>query len=47
MGERVAIFRHDGKVVSDFEGLPPPKTAHWVKAKSSMACVTCPWHGYQ
>ena len=45
-GERVAVFRYDGKVsvvsnVCEHQGGP------WGEGKIVGGCITCPWHGYQ
>ncbi len=45
-GERVAVFRHDGKV-SAISNLCRHQNGPLGEGKVIDGCVTCPWHGYQ
>jgi len=45
-GERVAIFRHDGKV-SAISNVCRHQNGPLGEGKIIDGCVTCPWHGYQ
>jgi nitrite reductase/ring-hydroxylating ferredoxin subunit/DMSO/TMAO reductase YedYZ heme-binding membrane subunit len=45
-GERVAIFRHDGKV-SAISNVCQHQNGPLGEGKILGGCVTCPWHGYQ
>ena len=45
-GERVAIFRHDGKI-SAISNVCRHQNGPLGEGKIIDGCVTCPWHGYQ
>lgn len=45
-GERVAVFRYDGKV-SAISNLCRHQNGPLGEGKVIDGCVTCPWHGYQ
>jgi methionine sulfoxide reductase heme-binding subunit len=45
-GERVAIFRHDGKV-SAISNVCKHQGGPLGEGRIVDGCVTCPWHGYQ
>jgi len=45
-GERVAIFRHDGKI-SALSNVCAHQNGPLGEGKIVDGCVTCPWHGYQ
>jgi nitrite reductase/ring-hydroxylating ferredoxin subunit/DMSO/TMAO reductase YedYZ heme-binding membrane subunit len=45
-GERVAIFRYDGKV-SALSNVCRHQSGPLGEGKIVDGCVTCPWHGYQ
>jgi nitrite reductase/ring-hydroxylating ferredoxin subunit len=45
-GERVAIFKYDGKV-SALSNLCQHQNGPLGEGKILDGCVTCPWHGYQ
>jgi DMSO/TMAO reductase YedYZ heme-binding membrane subunit/nitrite reductase/ring-hydroxylating ferredoxin subunit len=45
-GERVAIFRYDGKV-SAISNVCQHQNGPLGEGKIVDGCVTCPWHGYQ
>jgi nitrite reductase/ring-hydroxylating ferredoxin subunit len=45
-GERVAIFRYDGKV-SAVSNLCQHQNGPLGEGKILDGCITCPWHGYQ
>ena len=45
-GERVAVFRHDGKV-SAVSNVCRHQNGPLGEGKIIDGCITCPWHGYQ
>jgi len=45
-GERVAIFKHDGKV-SAVSNVCQHQNGPLGEGKILDGCITCPWHGYQ
>jgi methionine sulfoxide reductase heme-binding subunit len=45
-GERVAVFRHDGKV-SAISNVCAHQNGPLGEGRIIDGCVTCPWHGYQ
>jgi nitrite reductase/ring-hydroxylating ferredoxin subunit len=45
-GERVAIFRYDGKV-SAISNVCQHQNGPLGEGRIVDGCVTCPWHGYQ
>jgi nitrite reductase/ring-hydroxylating ferredoxin subunit/DMSO/TMAO reductase YedYZ heme-binding membrane subunit len=45
-GERVAVFRHDGKV-SALSNVCQHQNGPLGEGRIVDGCVTCPWHGYQ
>jgi methionine sulfoxide reductase heme-binding subunit len=45
-GERVAIFRYDGKV-SAVSNVCQHQNGPLGEGKIIDGCITCPWHGYQ
>ena len=45
-GERVAIFRYDGKV-SAVSNVCQHQNGPLGEGKILFGCITCPWHGYQ
>jgi len=45
-GERVAVFRHDGKV-SAISNVCRHQNGPLGEGKIIDGCITCPWHGYQ
>jgi sulfoxide reductase heme-binding subunit YedZ len=45
-GERIAIFRHDGKV-SALSNVCRHQNGPLGEGRIIDGCVTCPWHGYQ
>jgi nitrite reductase/ring-hydroxylating ferredoxin subunit/DMSO/TMAO reductase YedYZ heme-binding membrane subunit len=45
-GERVAVFRHDGKV-SALSNVCQHQNGPLGEGRIIDGCVTCPWHGYQ
>ena len=45
-GERVAVFRHDGKV-SALSNVCAHQNGPLGEGRIIDGCVTCPWHGYQ
>jgi sulfoxide reductase heme-binding subunit YedZ len=45
-GERVAIFKYDGKV-SAISNVCRHQNGPLGEGKIIDGCVTCPWHGYQ
>jgi len=45
-GERVAIFRHDGKV-SAVSNVCQHQNGPLGEGRILDGCITCPWHGYQ
>lgn len=45
-GERVAVFRHDGKV-SAISSVCRHQNGPLGEGRVVDGCVTCPWHGYQ
>jgi methionine sulfoxide reductase heme-binding subunit len=45
-GERVAVFRHDGKV-SAISNVCRHQNGPLGEGKVIDGCITCPWHGYQ
>jgi nitrite reductase/ring-hydroxylating ferredoxin subunit len=45
-GERVAIFKYDGKV-SAISNVCQHQNGPLGERKIIDGCVTCPWHGYQ
>jgi nitrite reductase/ring-hydroxylating ferredoxin subunit len=45
-GERVAIFRYDGKV-SAISNVCQHQNGPLGEGKIVDGCITCPWHGYQ
>src|SRR5262249_31662368 len=45
-GERVAVFRYDGKV-SAISNLCQHQNGPLGEGRIIDGCVTCPWHGYQ
>jgi sulfoxide reductase heme-binding subunit YedZ len=45
-GERVAVFRHDGKV-SAVSNLCAHQNGPLGEGRIVDGCITCPWHGYQ
>jgi methionine sulfoxide reductase heme-binding subunit len=45
-GERVAIFKHDGKI-SAISNVCRHQNGPLGEGKIIDGCVTCPWHGYQ
>jgi len=45
-GERVAIFRYDGKI-SAISSVCQHQNGPLGEGKIMDGCVTCPWHGYQ
>lgn len=45
-GERVAVFRHDGKV-SAISNVCQHQNGPLGEGRILDGCVTCPWHGYQ
>jgi nitrite reductase/ring-hydroxylating ferredoxin subunit len=45
-GERVAIFRYDGKI-SALSNVCQHQNGPLGEGKVIDGCVTCPWHGYQ
>jgi nitrite reductase/ring-hydroxylating ferredoxin subunit len=46
MGERVAIFRYDGRI-SALSNVCRHQNGPLGEGKIIDGCVTCPWHGYQ
>lgn len=45
-GERIAVFRHDGKV-SAVSNVCRHQNGPLGEGKIIDGCITCPWHGYQ
>jgi len=45
-GERVAIFKHDGKI-SAVSNVCQHQNGPLGEGKIVSGCITCPWHGYQ
>ncbi|MBM4187472.1 MAG: Rieske 2Fe-2S domain-containing protein [Gemmatimonadetes bacterium] len=45
-GERVAVFRHQGRV-SAVSGVCKHQNGPLGEGKIVDGCITCPWHGYQ
>ncbi|MEY4918166.1 MAG: hypothetical protein RL616_2079 [Verrucomicrobiota bacterium] len=45
-GERVAIFRYDGKI-SAVSNVCQHQNGPLGEGKIVAGCITCPWHGYQ
>lgn len=45
-GERIAVFRHDGKV-SALSNVCQHQNGPLGEGRIIDGCVTCPWHGYQ
>ena len=45
-GERVAIFKYDGKV-SAVSNVCQHQNGPLGEGKIAYGCITCPWHGYQ
>ena len=45
-GERVAIFKHDGKI-SAVSNVCQHQNGPLGEGKIVFGCITCPWHGYQ
>jgi nitrite reductase/ring-hydroxylating ferredoxin subunit/DMSO/TMAO reductase YedYZ heme-binding membrane subunit len=45
-GERVAVFRHDGRI-SALSNVCAHQNGPLGEGKIIDGCVTCPWHGYQ
>jgi nitrite reductase/ring-hydroxylating ferredoxin subunit len=45
-GERVAIFRYDGKI-SAVSNVCRHQNGPLGEGKIVQGCITCPWHGYQ
>ncbi|MFN7936583.1 MAG: ferric reductase-like transmembrane domain-containing protein [Bryobacteraceae bacterium] len=45
-GEKIAVFRHDGKV-SAISNVCAHQGGPLSEGKIVDGCVTCPWHGYQ
>lgn len=45
-GERVAVFRWDGKVCA-VSGVCQHQNGPLAEGKILDGCITCPWHGYQ
>ena len=45
-GERVAIFKYDGKI-SAVSNLCQHQNGPLGEGKIVFGCITCPWHGYQ
>lgn len=45
-GERIAVFRHDGKV-SAISNVCRHQNGPLGEGRIIDGCVTCPWHGYQ
>ena len=45
-GERVAVFRHEGKV-SALSNVCAHQNGPLGEGRIIDGCVTCPWHGYQ
>jgi nitrite reductase/ring-hydroxylating ferredoxin subunit len=45
-GERVAIFKYDGKI-SAISNLCQHQNGPLGEGKILDGCITCPWHGYQ
>lgn len=45
-GERIAVFRHDGKV-SALSNVCRHQNGPLGEGRILDGCVTCPWHGYQ
>jgi nitrite reductase/ring-hydroxylating ferredoxin subunit/DMSO/TMAO reductase YedYZ heme-binding membrane subunit len=45
-GERVAIFRHDGKI-SAVSSVCQHQNGPLGEGRIIDGCITCPWHGYQ
>ena len=45
-GERVAIFKYDGKI-SAVSNVCQHQNGPLGEGKILDGCITCPWHGYQ
>jgi nitrite reductase/ring-hydroxylating ferredoxin subunit len=45
-GERIAVFKYDGKV-SAISNVCQHQNGPLAEGKIVDGCVTCPWHGYQ
>src|SRR5207249_2251930 len=45
-GERVAIFKYDGKI-SAVSNVCQHQNGPLGEGKIVFGCITCPWHGYQ
>ena len=45
-GERVAVFKHDGKI-SAVSNVCQHQNGPLGEGKIVSGCITCPWHGYQ
>src|SRR5208283_2973523 len=45
-GERVAVFRYDGKI-SAVSNVCQHQNGPLGEGKIVFGCITCPWHGYQ
>ena len=45
-GERVAIFKYDGKI-SAVSNVCQHQNGPLGEGKIAFGCITCPWHGYQ
>ena len=45
-GERVAIFKYDGKI-SPVSNVCQHQNGPLGEGKIVFGCITCPWHGYQ
>jgi nitrite reductase/ring-hydroxylating ferredoxin subunit len=45
-GERVAVFRHEGRL-SAVSGVCRHQNGPLAEGRVIDGCITCPWHGYQ
>ena len=45
-GERIAVFRHDGRAYA-LSNVCAHQNGPLGEGKILDGCVTCPWHGYQ
>jgi len=45
-GERVAVYRYDGKI-SAISGICRHQNGPLAEGRIIDGCITCPWHGYQ
>lgn len=46
-GERVAVLRYEGNLISAVSGVCQHQNGPLAEGKYVFGCLTCPWHGYQ